>query len=125
MFATEAADVSPEGWEKWERHLEGGNGEEVLTREEREKEELKREEGGAVGERRMVGMQGQGQQGSGSGSASGRLKIVLGEGVKEALSGLSEGEGGGLVMLVCFVSRRPLFLDLLRWESHTNANINL
>ena len=98
MFATEAADVSPEGWEKWERHLEGGDGEEVLTKEEREKEELKREEGGAVGERKMVRMQGQ----QGSGSAGGGMKVALGEGVIEALSGLSGGEGGGLVMLVCF-----------------------
>ncbi|KAL8855008.1 MAG: hypothetical protein Q9221_000204 [Calogaya cf. arnoldii] len=92
MFATEAKDLSPEGWEGWERHLEGGN-EGVLTREEREREDLREQEGGAVGERRM-GMVGMQQGGSGVGG----MKVGFGEGVGEALGGMGRGERG-LVML--------------------------
>lgn len=52
------------------------------------------------------------QQQRRNGSAGGGMKVVLGEGVKEALSGLSGGEGAGLVTLVCFYPTVP-FLDLL------------
>ncbi|KAL8806741.1 MAG: hypothetical protein Q9182_001139 [Xanthomendoza sp. 2 TL-2023] len=88
MFATEGGDLTREGWEKWEAGLQGGIEEEVLSREERELEGVRRGEGGAVGERKMVGMEG-----------GGGMKVGVGEGVVEALKRLVGVEGPGLVML--------------------------
>lgn len=97
MFATEQRDLRREGWGKWERGLEAA-GTEVMSREERELEGVRSGEGGAVGERKMVGM---------GGSAVG-MKVGFGEGVVEALRGMREGEG--LVMLVCEHLLSPLCL---------------
>lgn len=97
MFATEAADlVDPRAWEE-----EGENKGEVMSREEREREGLRVLEGDVVGEKRqMVGMQ-----------KAGGMKVGVGEGVREALGGLAEKEGKGLVMLVCYALFLLLFLS--------------
>lgn len=90
VFATEAKDLSAEGWEKWERH-EGG--EKPLTREEEALGEVKRkegEEGRGMQERRAHVQHG------------GGMKVVLGERVREEMKGLARAEGEGrVVMLVC------------------------
>ena len=93
FFATEKADLSPAGWEKWERH---GEGEVPLTEEERVLGDVKRaegEEGREMGGRKAH-VAGQG------------MKVAMGEGVGRELGRMGRGEGGELVCLVCsFLSR--------------------
>ncbi|KAL8760518.1 MAG: hypothetical protein Q9184_003297 [Pyrenodesmia sp. 2 TL-2023] len=90
-FPTEAKDLSPEGWERYERH-EGG--EKPLTREEEVLGEVRRKEGEEG--RGMQGRRAHVQQAEG-------MKVVWGEAVREAVRGLILGEGergGGKVVML-------------------------
>ena len=97
-FVTERRDLEREGWEKWEAgegegELGGEGGKKPLTVEEEVlrgvKEDEEREGRGGTGKRRLVG---------GSG-----VKLGVGGDVMQRLQGLKGGEGGNLVMLVCFL----------------------
>ncbi len=85
---TEISELEVKGWEAWERHEEG---EGPLTREE---EELK-----GVREAEASEKAGMGKKGS---VVSSGVGLQMREGVTEALEGLRRGEGGNLVVLVCW-----------------------
>jgi len=87
-FVTEVSELEAKGWEAWERHEKG---EGPLTREE---EELK-----GVKEALASEKSGMGKKGS---VVSSGVSLQMREGVTESLEGLRRGDGGNLVVLVCW-----------------------
>jgi len=87
-FVTEVSELEAKGWEAWERHEKG---EGPLTREE---EALK-----GVKEALASEKSGMGKKGS---VVSSGVSLQMREGVTESLEGLRRGDGGNLVVLVCW-----------------------
>jgi len=94
---TEVSELEAKGWEAWERHEKG---EGPLTREEEElkgvKEALASEKSG-MGKKGLV--------------VSSGVSLQMREGVTESLEGLRRGEGGNLVVLVCW----PAYFSMNAW----------
>jgi twinfilin len=85
IFCTDAKELSAEGWRTHEAHE---NADAPLTEEERGLVDIREAEASEVG--------GTGRRGAGYGGGAGGRKMDSGEGVVEALKGISEG---GLVVL--------------------------
>ncbi|KAK8252402.1 hypothetical protein HDK77DRAFT_460656 [Phyllosticta capitalensis] len=96
IFATDANELTAEGWARHEAHVAG---DQPLTQEEQDLQGIKEaelQESGGTGARRV--------------QTSGHLSMSVGEGAVEALKGLKEGREENLVQLKIDVQTETIIL---------------